>query len=334
MRPDHGRRHHHKFREVKAFAETVTVPARRGRLIARRRPRVNQRRNGAEMMVGKREGPASSSTLSRAPGRRRLRLEKLCVADHVGQLAIAGSILGDPCRRDRGRGPAVSVNGHRELVFPKKDGAGRPATQAVWAALLVHARISPHARRCIATNIACLPLGAVRNACVAFMSGGREHGRLLISTTSRPPPPDGLLRSARRCSRTGAQVEIEAYRFKTRRPSADRALSPAACAACRAACARTVFRKCARLTWPSLLRPRLRGRSRNPLPNRSMSQRGAAVLLVSEDLDEIRNCPTASSVMSDGPPRKLSLLQSISFILVLGAIGRAMAWALTSQLSS
>jgi ABC-type multidrug transport system ATPase subunit len=68
-----------------------------------------------------------------------------------------------------------------------------------------------------------------------------------------------------------------------------------------------------------VLRPRLRRRRRDPLAASSRQRnRGAAVLLVSEDLDEILQLSDRIVVMSDG---KLALQTAAAS--AVGAIGRA-----------
>ncbi|MGE5150657.1 MAG: ATP-binding cassette domain-containing protein, partial [Rhodospirillaceae bacterium] len=77
----------HKFREVNAFCDTVTV-LRRGKLVGTRPVSELDNDTMAEMMVGRRETRAVVERETRAPGKPVLQIDKLSVADAVGQLAV------------------------------------------------------------------------------------------------------------------------------------------------------------------------------------------------------------------------------------------------------
>jgi general nucleoside transport system ATP-binding protein len=302
----------HKFREVNAFADTVTV-LRRGRLIGTAPAAELDNDTMAEMMVGKRETRIVIEREPRAPGAAVLRLEQLCVADHVGQLAVdgldleihAGEIVGVA---------GVSGNGQRELVETL---AGQ--RHKLSGRMLVHGEIFTATRDEMQRHkIACLPEEPLRNACVAFMSVAEN---MALRDFDQPPcSPDGL-RLKRVPMRETARKLIEAYRVKTPSPEAPiGALSGGNVQ--RAVLARElssegdlliVANPCFGLDFAAVAEIRDRiVQARN---------RGAAVLLVSEDLDEILQLSDRIVVMSDGH----LALQVDAGSADVGAIGRAMA---------
>ena len=154
----------HKFREVNAFCDTVTV-LRRGQLVGTRPVSELDNDTMAEMMVGRRETRATVEREARAPGKPVLAIDKLSIADHVGQLAVedlsleirAGEIVGVA---------GVSGNGQRELVETL---AGQ--RHALSGGLKVHGETYTATRpEMIRHKIACLPEEPLRNACVPGMS--------------------------------------------------------------------------------------------------------------------------------------------------------------------
>ena len=167
-------------------------------------------------------------------------------------------------------------------------------------------------------KIACLPEEPLRNACVAEMSVAENMA--LRSFDQPPASPNGVLLK-RAPLRDAARRLIEAYRVKTPGPDAPiKALSGGNVQ--RAVLARElssegdlliVANPCFGLDFAAVAEIRARiVQARN---------RGAAVLLVSEDLDEILQLSDRIVVMSDG---KLAL-QTEAAGADVGAIGRAMA---------
>ncbi len=301
----------HKFREVNAFCDTVTV-LRRGRLVDTRPTSDLDNDTMAEMMVGRRENRVVVEREARAPGRTVLKIEGLSVADHVGQLAVedldleihSGEIVGVA---------GVSGNGQRELVETL---AGQRHAEA--GRMLVHGEPYAATRaEMIRHKIACLPEEPLRNACVADMTVAEN---MALRSFDRPPAsPDGV-RLRRRPMREIARGLIEAYRVKTPGPDAPiRALSGGNVQ--RAVLARelssegdllVVANPCFGLDFAAVAEIRTRiVQARN---------RGAAILLVSEDLDEILQLSDRIVVMFDG---RLAL-QTDAALADVGAIGRAM----------
>ena len=302
----------HKFREVNAFCDTVTV-LRRGQLVDTRPTAELDNDTMAEMMIGRRENRVVIERERRPPGKAVLEIAGLSVADNVGQLAVeelsldirAGEIVGVA---------GVSGNGQRELVETL---AGQ--RRAVAGQLLVHGEPYGATRReMIRHKIACLPEEPLRNASVADMSVAEN---MALRSFDRPPAsPDGV-RLRRSPMRETARRLIDAYRVKTPGPDAPiKALSGGNVQ--RAVLGRElssegdlliVANPCFGLDFAAVTEIRARiVQARN---------RGAAVLLVSEDLDEILQLSDRIVVMFDG---KLAL-QTEAASADIGAIGRAMA---------
>jgi simple sugar transport system ATP-binding protein len=302
----------HKFREVNAFCDTVTV-LRRGKLVASRPTHELDNDTMAEMMVGRREDRITVERVSRAPGRVVLGIEGLAVADNLGQRAVdnftlevrAGEIVGVA---------GVSGNGQRELIETL---AGQRHAEA--GRMLVHGEPYNATRpEMIRHKIACLPEEPLRNACVADMSVAEN---MALRFFDQPPAsPDGI-RLKRGPMRETARELISAYSVTTPGPDAPiSALSGGNVQ--RAVLARElssdgdlliVANPCFGLDFAAVAEIRARiVRARN---------RGAAVLLVSEDLDEILQLSDRIVVMFEG---KLAMQMEAAQADV-GAIGRAMA---------
>jgi ABC-type uncharacterized transport system ATPase subunit len=302
----------HKFREVNAYCDAVTV-LRRGTLIGTHPTSELDNDTMAEMMVGRRETRAAVEREQHLLGKAVLTLDKLCVADNVGQLAVedlsleikAGEIVGVA---------GVSGNGQRELVETL---AGQRHKQS--GQMLVHGEAYAATRpEMIRHKIACLPEEPLRNACVADMSVAENMA--LRSFDQAPASPDGI-RLQREPMRDVARKLIEAYKVKTPGPDAAiKGLSGGNVQ--RAVLARElssegdlviVANPCFGLDFAAVAEIRARlVQARN---------RGAAVLLVSEDLDEVLQLSDRIVVMFDGT----LALETSAATADIGAIGRAMA---------
>jgi simple sugar transport system ATP-binding protein len=154
----------HKFREVTQFADEVTV-LRRGRGVGRGRVGELTTTAMAEMMMGGALPPESKGKAGGAVGDTRLRVEGLRADDDAGVSALrgltfevrAGEIVGIA---------AVAGNGQEELVEvlagqrPRTEGTVR-VSGATFAATRAQMR---------AGRVRCLPEEPLRNACVAAMS--------------------------------------------------------------------------------------------------------------------------------------------------------------------
>ena len=221
-----------------------------------------------------------------------LRIEDLSVADNIGQLAVEE--LGLEIRAGEIVGVAgVSGNGQRELVETL---AGQRHAEA--GRILVHGEPYTATRpEMIGHKIACLPEEPLRNACVADMSVAENMA--LRSFDLPPASPDGI-RLRRSPMREAARRLIEAYRVTTPGPDAAiKGLSGGNVQ--RAVLARElssegdlliVANPCFGLDFAAVAEIRARiVQARN---------RGAAVLLVSEDLDELLELSDRLLVMFHG----------------------------------
>jgi general nucleoside transport system ATP-binding protein len=158
----------HKFREVSAFADDVTV-LRRGRVAGRGAARSLDAPTLAEMMVGSRPAAGEGETgTGAAPPRRGapvLRVDALEAADDLGLPALRGATF------DVHEGEIVGLagiagNGQEELVEVL---AGQRARSG--GRLLVGGREYQGTRTQISgRGVRCLPEDPLRNACVPSMT--------------------------------------------------------------------------------------------------------------------------------------------------------------------
>ena len=304
----------HKFREVMAFADRVTV-LRRGRLAgegeaARLTPAVL-----AEMMVGTRDAPAAKPQRTRAaagPLAVRLAVSRLHVDDDAGLAAV--SDLSIEVRMGEIVGVAgVSGNGQRELV-EALIGQREPVSGAVsingqpYAA--TRAQINRH-------HVFSLPEEPLRNACVGMLSVADNMG---LRNFDRSPLAIGpWLR--RRLLRAQSQRLISEYKVKTPSPDAPiRTLSGGNVQ--RAVLARELSGDVSVLIVANPVFG-LDFAAVAEIHARILAARdaGAAVLLVSEDLDELLELSDRLVVMFDGRIVHETTPQQAD----IGVIGRHMA---------
>ena len=169
-------------------------------------------------------------------------------------------------------------------------------------------------------KVRCLPEEPLRNACVGMMSVAENIGFRAL----RPPPVHaacGRWSAARRCARR-ARALIAEYGIRTPGPDAPIAQPLGRQRAARGAGARAGRRRRRADRRQPLLRPRLRGGGRDPHAGSWQARnRGAAVLLISADLDEIFALADRIVVMSDGQAVHETPIASAD----LGVIGRHMA---------
>jgi simple sugar transport system ATP-binding protein len=293
----------HKFREVTAFADDVTV-LRRGRLVASAVVAETQPSELAAQMVGatpageggeadaRRE--AAGADLPRAatpPGEVRLALQGLVVQGDRGEVAVDGVDLAVRAGEIVGIA-GVSGNGQRELMEAlagqrrREAGTvtvgGRPfdATRAQYRALKVRG----------------LPEEPLRNACVAAMSVAENIG---LRSFDVPPHAAGGLRRPGSLARRAREL-IAQYRVKTQGEGAPIG-SLSGGNVQRAVLARELSEEADVLlvsnpvfgldfTAVAEVHQRLIA-ARN---------RGTAVLMVSEDLDELLHVADRLVVMSGG----------------------------------
>jgi ABC-type uncharacterized transport system ATPase subunit len=302
----------HKFREVMAFADEVTV-LRRGRLAGRGRVADLTPDAMARMMVGE-EPPRASETRQGVPRESTvLEIEALSAEDDLGTPAVtsfslrvyAGEIVGIA---------GVSGNGQEELVEvlagQREASAGRIAINGT--------RYRAKRAEMRGLKVRCLPDEPLRNACVGAMSVAENIGFRRFDR--HPFSRAGTLVSGR-ALRRNAQALILEYGIRT--PSADAPIASLSGGNVqRAVLARELSEDvallvasnpCFGLDFAAVaeIRSRLM-EARN---------RGAAVLLISADLDEIFALADRIIVISDGHAVHETPIAQAD----LGIIGRHMA---------
>ena len=281
----------HKFREVTAFADAVSV-MRRGRLVGGGQVGELSTDEMARLMIGDAQVRRPAARAAEATGNERLSVSGLAIDDDEGAPAVrdlslavrAGEIVGVA---------GVSGNGQSELV--QVLAGQRPA---VAGDIRVHGE-PYHAGRdeMRRHGVALLPEEPLRNACVPRMS---VADNMALRRFDRPPYTRGGWWLNRGAIRRGARGMIEAYGVKTSSPEAPigqlsggnvqravlaRELSDAADVLI---AANPVFG----LDFSAVAEIRAQIiEARN---------RGAAVLLVSEDLDELFELADRLTVMFEG----------------------------------
>jgi simple sugar transport system ATP-binding protein len=281
----------HKFREVTAYADDVSV-LRRGRLVARVAVAQSTPQQLAAAMIGQARGADKPlQREARDAGEVRLGIRALRVRGDRGEPAVRGLDL--TVRAGEIVGVAgVSGNGQRELMEAlcgqrarqggdvRIDGKPFRATRAEYRAARVRG----------------LPEEPLRNACVGDLSVAHN-----IALRSFDEPPASRLGWMRwRAVRRRAQALIGAYDVKTQGPGAAiRSLSGGNVQ--RAVLARELSDD-ARLLLVSNPVFGLDFAAVAEIHARLMAARnaGAAVLLVSEDLDELLALADRIVVMSEG----------------------------------
>jgi len=301
----------HKFREVLAFTDEVTV-LRRGRLAGHGNPHKLGVDEMARMMVGSQDIPPPAER-SGAPAATRLEIAGMRANNDIGEVIVKGLDLS--VRSGEIVGIAgVSGNGQRQLVEVL---AGQ--RDAVGGEIRVHGE-AYHGRReeMRRHKIACLPEEPLRSASVPKMS---VEENLALRVFDLPPYALGGWWLNREPFHRNAERLIEQYRIKTAGPSAPIATLSGGNVQ-RTVLARelssdvdvlVVSNPCFGLDFAAVAD--IRGQivaARN---------RGAAVLLVSEDLDEIFELADRIVVMFDGTIRYETPTESADRMVV----GRHMA---------
>jgi general nucleoside transport system ATP-binding protein len=282
----------HKFREVMAFADAVSV-LRRGRLAGEGRVAALGPAEMAEMMVGAREIPQAHAgkALVMAGTEPRLVVTDLVVEDDAGLRAVRdvdlavrpGEIVGIA---------GVSGNGQRELVEAL---VGQRVPVA--GEIRVEGRLYRATRKEINERRAgSLPEEPLRNACVPAMSVAEN---MALRSFDRPPLAAGpWLR--RRALREEARRLIGEFKVKTEGPDAPMATLSGGNVQ-RAVLARELSRSLAVLIVANPVFG-LDFAAVAEIHDRILAARnaGAAVLLVSEDLDELLALSDRIAVMFNG----------------------------------
>ena len=283
----------HKLREVMAFADDVAV-LRRGRLVGKGRTADLTSAELAQMMVGAREVPQAHARKAGGPvdvGVPRLVVRDLDVDDDAGRRAVnelsltirAGEILGVA---------GVSGNGQRELVEALVGQRPTAGGEVLVGGESFHAMRAEMRRH----RVFSLPEELLRNACVSGMSVAENMG---LRNFDRPPQSSGpwLKRGALR-----AQAERWISAFGVTTQGADAPMTTLSGGNVqRAVLARELSESVSVLI------------AANPvfgldlvavaeIHDRIVAARnaGAAVLLVSEDLDELLELSDRIAVIFGG----------------------------------
>ncbi len=281
----------HKFREVIGFADEVTV-LRRGAVVGRGRVADLTPAQMAEMMVGSEPPKASAERSSAPPGEAVLTVGDLHALDDIGVPVLNGIELS--VRRGEIVGIAgVSGNGQDELI--EVLAGQRPS---ISGHLRVAGKDYTATRREIRTSkVRLLPEAPLRNACVPQMAVSENIGLRVYDTAPFTVARWGLDRKALRSAALGAIAS-----FNIRTPSPDVPISTLSGGNVqRAVLARELdgevalliaANPCFGLDFAAVAEIRSRIlQARNS---------GAAVLLVSADLDEIFALADRILVMSEG----------------------------------
>lgn len=280
----------HKFREVTAFADNVSV-LRRGLLVGEGRVADLSPAQMAEMMIGAREIKTSAAKEKIESGAVRLETRNLSVDNDGGLTAVHGVSLAVKSGEIYGIA-GVSGNGQRELIECLLG-----QRSLVGGSIKVNGEPYAATRRQMQKNkVFSLPEEPLRNACVPDMS---VAGNMALRSFDQPPLATGpwlhygaLNAQARRL--------IEEFRVKTSSPDAPiRTLSGGNVQ--RAVLARELAADVDVLI------------AANPVFGLDFAavadiharivaarNRGAAVLLVSEDLDELLELADRIAVMFEG----------------------------------
>ncbi len=281
----------HKLREVEAFADEVTV-LRRGRLAGTGAVDKLSTAEMAEMMIGSRPVAAATARADAGPGDLRLALEHLHARNDSGVLALrdvslhvqAGEIVGVA---------GVSGNGQRELVEVLA-GQRTPTQGRIWIdGQPYRARRAEMLRH----RVFCLPEEPLLNACVPRMSVAEN---LAFRCFDRAPLTSGGWWLQRTAMYRAARDLIARYRIDTPSPQTPIGLLSGGNVQ------RTVLARelggdvrvliaanpCFGLDFAAVadIRAQLM----------QVRNRGAAVLLVSEDLDELFELAARIVVMCNG----------------------------------
>jgi simple sugar transport system ATP-binding protein len=283
----------HKFREVMAFADDVTV-LRRGRLVASRSVVGAMPTELAASMVGGDTQTTDGATLQRVPtgpGEVRLAIRGLQVMGDRGEMAVnsldldvrTGEIVGVA---------GVSGNGQRELMEALAGQRARAAGSVAVGGQPYQATRGQNRR----LKVRGLPEEPLRNACVAQLSVADNIG---LRSFDQPPHAHAGLRKPGSLARRAREL-IATYRVKTQGEGAPIA-SLSGGNVQRAVLARELSDE-AQVLLVSNPVFGLDFTAVAEVHARLVAARngGAAVLMVSEDLDELLHVADRIVVMSGG----------------------------------
>jgi len=301
----------HKFREVMAFADRVSV-LRRGVLVGEREVRDSTPDDLAELMIGTREIKSAAAKTAQVPGPLQLEMRDVSAEDDSGLPAVRGVSL--TVRSGEIVGIAgVSGNGQRELIecllgqrVPSKGEIQvKGKTYGATRREMLHSRVFS------------LPEMPLRNACVPNMS---VADNMALRNFDRPPLASGMFLK-RGALREQAKRLIESFKVKTPSPEAPiQDLSGGNVQ--RAVLARELSSEVDVLIAANPVFG-LDFAAVSAIHGRIVAARngGTAVLLVSEDLDELLELADHILVMFEGHIVYQAAIAEVD----MAAIGRHMA---------
>jgi len=296
----------HKLREVLDFAGEVTV-LRAGRRVGGGRVGDLTRDDLVRMMIGVAGVPAPAPRVMTPDGAVALELEDLTVRNDKGVVAVSGVSVRIHAGEVVGVA-GVSGNGQRELVEVLA-GQREPESGEIRVGGAVYARTRAEMRR---SRVFALTEEPLRNACVPRMSVGEN---LAFRNFDEAKNTRGWLLN-RRAIRDQARALIARYRIKTPGPEA-RLETLSGGNVQRTVLARELSDQVSVLIAQNPCAGLDIGATAE-IRGRIMSARnaGAAVLLISEDLDELLELADRIVVMFEGQfvyetPRDLADMQTI-----------------------
>jgi len=280
----------HKFREVMAFADRVTI-LRHGRLVGGGEIADLTPDDMARTMIGAEQLAAQPPHVG-SVGRRRLEIRALQVTDDAGQPAVRKLSL-EICGGEIVGVAGVSGNGQHELVEALAGQRDADSGDIRVCDEVFHATRAEMSRH----KISCLPDEPLRNACVGRMSVAEN---MAFRSFDQPPFAIGGLWLRPAKMRSEAERRIAQYRVRTRSPDTPLAALSGGNVQ-RAVLARELdggaevmiaANPCFGLDFAAV--------AQIHAEIIAARNRGAAVLLVSSDLDEILEIADRLVVMFNG----------------------------------
>jgi ABC-type uncharacterized transport system ATPase subunit len=280
----------HKFREVMAFADEVTI-LRRGKLAGRGKVADLTPDSMARMMIGAEELTVQPARVGNV-GETRLKLTKLNARDDAGAVAVHNVSL-SICGGEIVGIAGVSGNGQRQLVEVLAGQREADSGEIHVAGDLYHASREEMRRH----KMSLLPEEPLKNACVGGMS---VADNIAFREFDRAPFASGGWWLNRSAFRDDAEKKIAQYKIKTRTPDTPIAALSGGNVQ-RAVLARELgdvvevliaANPCFGLDFAAV--------AQIHAEIMAARNRGAAVLLVSEDLDELFELSDRIAVMFHG----------------------------------
>ena len=281
----------HKLREVSAYAEEVTV-LRQGRVSGTGRAEQLSTTDLTRMMVGTTTLPKQAESKRHSDRPVRLKLSELSADDDKGHRALAGVSL-EVCGGEIVGIAGVSGNGQREMtevLAGQREAAGGTVAAHGEPYRASRAEMRRH-------KVFCLPEEPLRNACVARMAISEN---LAFRRFDAAPFAVGGVLINRAAMRSAAIALIDQFRIKASSPDA-RVETLSGGNVQRMVLARELSQEVAILVAANPcfgLDIAAIGEIRSRIIQ--VRNKGAAVLLISEDLDELFELSDRILVMSGG----------------------------------